>query len=148
MKKYLMSMLALIICMGMAQAKPVSVSQAKFLGQQFVQANFDQTRSSGELTLVYTGTTQKGIEGCYVFNVGETGFVIMSADDNFRPIIGYSDEGVFDVNNIPPAMEFYLNSIIEGRSHYNGNAVDPKVAAEWNSLAKNGKHQRAGRIHT
>ena len=71
MKKYLMSMLALIICMGMAQAKPVSVSQAKFLGQQFVQANFDQTRSSGELTLVYTGTTQKGIEGCYVFNVGE-----------------------------------------------------------------------------
>ncbi len=138
MKKYLMSMLALIICMGMAQAKPVSVSQAKFLGQQFVQANFDQTRSSGELTLVYTGTTQKGIEGCYVFNVGETGFVIMSADDNFRPVIGYSDEGVFDVNNIPPAMEFYLNSILEARSHYNGNVVNPKVATEWSSLAKNG----------
>ena len=139
MKKYLMSLLALVLGIGMVQANPVSVSQAKYLGQQFVQANFDQTRSNGELTLVYTGTSQKGTESCYVFNVGNSGFVIISADDNFRPVIGFSDEGIFDVNNMAPGMAYYLNSIIEARSHYNGNVVDPKVAAEWESLANTGR---------
>ena len=52
MKKYLMSIFALALGIGMAQANPVSVSQAKYVGQQFVQANFDQARQSSELTLV------------------------------------------------------------------------------------------------
>ena len=44
MKKYLMSLLALVFGIGMVQANPVSVSQAKYVGQQFVQANFEQSR--------------------------------------------------------------------------------------------------------
>ena len=44
MKKYLMSLLALVLGIGMVQANPVNVSQAKYVGQQFVQANFQQSR--------------------------------------------------------------------------------------------------------
>ena len=90
MKKHLLSLLALILGIGMVQANPVSVSQAKLVGQQFVQTNFDLSRQAGELTLVYTGTSTRGEACFYVFNVGNEGFVMVSADDVYRPIVGYS----------------------------------------------------------
>ena len=139
MKKYLLSMLALALGIGMAQAGPVSVSQAKYVGQQFVQANFEETRQSAELTLVYTGTTSRGEAGYYVFNVGSDGFVIVSGDDNFRPLIAYSQEGIFDVDNVSPGCAFYLNSIAESRSNANTNVIDPLVEMEWRSVMNNGK---------
>ena len=40
MKKYLLSLLAVVLGIGMAQARPVSLSQAKYVGQQFVQFFF------------------------------------------------------------------------------------------------------------
>ena len=81
MKKYVLSLLALVLGIGMVQANPVSVSQAKYVGQQFVQANFEQSRQSDDLTLVYTGTSIRGEACFYVFNVGTEGHVIVSADD-------------------------------------------------------------------
>ena len=88
MKKHLMTLLALVLGIGMAQAGPVGRSQAKYVGQQFVQANFDETRQSAELTLVYAAPSTRGEASYYIFNVGSDGFVIVSGDDNFRPIIG------------------------------------------------------------
>lgn len=139
MKKYLMSMLALALGIGTAFANPVSMSQAKYVGQQFVQANFDQARQSSELTHVYTGTSNRGDACFYVFNVGETGFVMVSADDVFRPIVGYSEEGTFDADNIAPEAAFYLNAIVEGRNNAKGNASEPKVRAEWQSVTNTGR---------
>ena len=69
MKKYLMTLLALVFGIGMVQANPVSLSQAKYVGQQFVQANFEQSRQIEDLTLVYTGTSTRGEACFYVFNV-------------------------------------------------------------------------------
>ena len=136
MKKYFLSILALALGLGMAQAGPVSVSQAKYVGQQFVQANFEETRQSAELTLVYTGTSTRGDVGYYVFNVGSDGFVIVSGDDNFRPLIAYSEEGNYDLNN--PTSAYYLNAIAEYRSGIN-NVVDPLVPVEWESVRNTGR---------
>ena len=134
-----MSMLALVLGIGMAQANPVSLSQAKYVGQQFVQANFEQARQSSELIHVYTGTSSRGDACFYVFNVGETGFVMISADDFYRPILGYSTEGKFDAQNINPEFGYMLNKVIANRSGRNtGNAV-PKVAAEWQSVMNSGR---------
>ena len=138
MKKYLMSLLALVFGIGMVQANPVSVSQAKYVGQQFVQANFEQSRQSDDLTLVYTGTSTRGEACFYVFNVGSKGFVMVSADDFYRPIVGYSDERNFDTN-INPELGFMLDKLIAGRTgRFTGKAT-PKVAAEWRSVMNSGK---------
>ena len=137
MKKHLMSLLALALGIGMAQAGPVSVSQAKYVGQQFVQANFKETRQSAELTLVYTGTTARGEASYYVFNVGNDGFVIVSGDDNFRPLIAYSEEGNYDLSN--PASNAYLNSIAQSRSSVNTNVIDPLVKKEWENVMNSGR---------
>ena len=44
----------------------------------------------------------------FVFNSTDEGFVIVSAEDNARAVLGYSDEGTFDANNIPENMQFWL----------------------------------------
>jgi hypothetical protein len=138
MKKHLLSLLALILGVGMVQANPVSVSQAKLVGQQFVQANFDFTRQGGELSLVYTGVSTRGEACFYVFNSGNEGFVMVSADDVYRPIIGYSDEDAFDANNINPELNYMLNELISYRSgRFTGQATT-QVAAEWRQVTYNG----------
>ena len=138
MKKYLMSLLALVLGLGLAQANPVTPSQAKYVGQQFVQANFEQSRQSDALTLVYTGASYRGETCFYVFNVGDNGYVMVSADDYFRPILGYSKEGLFPVDNMPDGLRYLLNAIIDNRAGRSGNAT-PLVAAEWNQVANTGR---------
>ncbi len=138
MKKYLMSLLAIALGIGMAQANPVDVSQAKYVGQQFVQANFEQSRQSQDLTLVYTGTSNRGEACFYVFNVGNEGFVMVSADDVYRPIVGYSDEGIFDANNINPELAYMLGELISGRSGKKLGQPSPMVAAEWDMVKNRG----------
>ena len=45
----------------------------------------------------------------YVFNaIGEQGFVLVSAEDNARAVLGYSDEGHIDARNIPANMRAWL----------------------------------------
>ena len=44
----------------------------------------------------------------FVFNSTDKGFVLVSAEDDARAVLGYSDEGTFDVNNIPKNMQFWL----------------------------------------
>ena len=44
----------------------------------------------------------------YVFNSTDEGFVLVSAEDNTRAVLGYSDQGRFDANNIPENMQFWL----------------------------------------
>ena len=139
MKKHLICMLALVLGIGMAQAGPVSQSQAKYVGQQFVQANFDLSRQGGDLTLVYTGTSNRGEACFYVFNVGNEGYVMVSADDFYRPILGYSDEGVFDAQNINPNLGYMLDQVIANRSGKLTGKANPKVAAEWQSVSNTGK---------
>jgi hypothetical protein len=139
MKKYLMSLLALVLGIGMVQANPVSVSQAKYVGQQFVQANFEQSRQSNDLTLVYTGTSTRGEACFYVFNVGNMGHVIVSADDFYRPIVAYSNEGIFDAENINPALGYMLNQVIANRTGKLTGKANPKVAAEWQSVMNSGR---------
>ena len=133
-----MSLLALILGVGMVNARPVNVSQAKYVGQQFVQANFEQSRQSADLTLVYTGTSTRGEVCFYVFNVGNDGFVMVSADDVYRPIIGFSDEGAFDAENINPELAYMLGELMDARSGKLTGVATPDVAAEWELVMNRG----------
>ena len=150
MKKYLLSMLAVVLGIGVAQARPVSESQAKYVGQQFVQANFEQSRQSAELTLVYTGTSNRGDACFYVFNVGNEGFVMVSADDAYRPIVGFSDEGIFDAQNINRELAYMLDRLIASREGKNLGEPAPMVAAEWELVSTRGTliSRNGGRANT
>ena len=130
--------MALTCCTITLQARPIDVEKAKEIGGNFVRANFGETRQIHDLQLVYTGSTDRGEICFYAFNVGEEGFVIVSADDRFRPIVGYSDEGPFETENMSPELEFYLEKIIEARTSPNAIFFD-NTAEEWQSVKDSGK---------
>ena len=140
MKKHIIIMLALALTCVTLQARPVDQETAKRLGQSFVKANFEFTRQSDQLDLVQTAFSDRGEACYYIFNVGETGFVIMAADDNYRPVIGYSDRGVFNPDDMAPALADYLEVVRQGVMMASQSA-SPKaaVAADWAMLEKCGR---------
>lgn len=76
----------------------------------------------------------------YVFNIGdEKGFVIVAADDDVYPILGYSFEGSFIVErkntavNFSDWMDIYTDQILFVRE--NSLKADKNIAEEWQRLS-------------
>ena len=138
MKKSLLLSLVVLLSMTALNARPIDAARAKTIGQRFAHANFDSNLRGSELQLVYTGSSSRGETCFYAFNVGESGFVIVSADDRFRPIVGYSDEGPFETENMSPELAFYLEKIIEARTSRNAVLFDD-TEQEWQSVATTGR---------
>ena len=140
MKKLLTLAIAVILGIGTMFANPVDVNTAKSLGQMFVQANFEQARST-DLQLYYTVTSDNGQPCAYVFNLGNEGFVIVAASDNVRPILGYSKSHAFDASNpyngAMYMLETYKNSISYAME--TNIKATPDIAGEWASLRNCGK---------
>lgn len=138
MKKLILLSFVVLLSMTTLNARPIDAARAKEIGQRFAQANFNSNLRSSELQLVYTGSSSRGETCFYTFNVGDGGFVIVSADDRFRPIVGYSDEGPFETENMSPELAFYLEKIIEARTNRNVVLFDD-TEREWQSVATTGR---------
>ncbi len=135
MKKLLSLTVAILLGIGAIYANPVDVNSAKIVGQKFVQTKFEASRGAN-LELVYTFSIDRE-KIFYVFNVDDNGFVVVSADDMFRPIVGYGTGETFDTEN--PARMYYLNALAEGRTLDRNKVNDPKVAEEWESVRNYGR---------
>ena len=131
MKRLIPFLVVLLGCLTL-QAAPVSLEEARTLGQRFVQANFEPARQDGELALVYSKPS------FYVFNVGEAGFVIISAYANYTPLLGYSQEGVFNPDDMAPALEDFLDRVDAYRTVRTQAPASLDVARDWESLRNNG----------
>lgn len=138
MKIKILSLLLLIVCFSVF-GKPVDENRAKTVGLYFLQNKTNSTllKEAKNLQLAYkvTATIGDALEErtmFYVFNVDTIGFVIVSGDDTVIPILGYSDQGIFHSDNIPPAfqkwLEGYKNEIIYIISH------DIKATEDINKL--------------
>lgn len=132
MKRIIPFLLILLGCLAL-DAAPVGLEEARMLGQRFVRSNFELTRQSDELTLVYS------MPSFYVFNVGETGFVILSANDNYKPLLGYSQEGVFNPDDMAPALEDFLNRVNDYRTTRTDIVASQEIVSDWESLRHKGK---------
>lgn len=62
------------------------------------------------VTLAYTQhMAQSDTAALYVFNTSnDKGFVVVSADDNTRAVLGYTDRGTFSEASMPANMRFWL----------------------------------------
>lgn len=65
---------------------------------------------AAKLQYAYTAMQPDGLPAFYVFNKGEEeGFVIVSADDRAYTVLGYSDSGNWDENDLPDNMRAWLD---------------------------------------
>lgn len=134
----------------LSYAKQVPLDTAKIVAKNFLVVNTNSypNLEVSSIELVYTASSKANsnlgaIEPnnyFYIFNtVSPLGFIIVSADDNVIPVLGYSDENNFDPNNIPPNcakwLEGYKNEIryvIE-----NNVSETQEIRNDWVNLKSN-----------
>lgn len=129
----------LLAAFFVGNANPVDVDAAKAIGTKFLKASTN-LKSVPELTLVTTYQIDRGDAAFYVFNATD-GFVIVAADDCATPILAYSDEGQFDSDDIPPAMQAYLEGFVEQIEYgiENNISADEKTARQWQLVKATGR---------
>ena len=109
MRRTFIGMLIMSAFAGGVIAAPITPEEAL----NRVSKNNSMRVSSNNLKnakLVHTVATETGVSSLYVFNRGvNQGYMILSADDTAYPLLGYSDSGSFDSENMPPQMEWWLD---------------------------------------
>ena len=119
---------ALIFALLPLQAEKVDAGKAGSLAQRYVQSKRglpegDLVRlkhtATQKLKMNLTASVRDAVQThaqdtafYYVFNVSEAaggGFVIVAGDDAVTPVLGYSDSGSYDENNLPPNFVYWMN---------------------------------------
>ena len=139
--RFITLMLLLLGATFAAEANPVDMKTAREIGLKFLNANTKAPlRNADELQWVTTYNTNRGDAAFYVFNT-QDGFVIVSADDCTTPILGYSNEGHFDMENIPIQLQEYLQGFVDQIEYGIENHVqaDKRTAEQWERVRTNGQ---------
>lgn len=105
MRRLLILTLTLMVALIM-KAGNVTPEEALQKAENFLQNKYSTHRASGTFP---TLTMTRPISGLYVFNVGKNdGFIIVSPDDSTVEILGYSNSGQINPDNIPDNMRAWL----------------------------------------
>ena len=126
MKKYILTTLCLLVAI-VAAAQTISTQRARHLATQFVQQRLNTLATTTTQPVYVVNGTQDEAADVYVFNVRNSltahdGFVLVAAEEDLDdPILGYSDDGAFDLQNAPANfrwwMQQYAQQIEYWRSH-------------------------------
>ena len=118
-----------------AWANPVTPQTAlqtanAFLAKRGIRAPMTLQQS---VTRAASGTRVQEQKGYYVFNAGaKNGFVIVSGSDRTAPILGYSDSGTFDEDNLNPNTKAWLSRYADEikylESHPSPAYITPQAA--------------------
>lgn len=104
MKRILLFTITLVLAIGM-KAATRSLQEAQQEAAQYFNTHTQalrKTPKSQALTHAWTSETTNGQPAFYVFNRGEEdGWVIIAADDHAYTILGYSDQGHFNMDELP-----------------------------------------------
>lgn len=107
-----------------AVAAPRTTEQALAIAKQFAlnhpalckaQVTRTQLSSKSSARLVHSVRTEFQSRPFDVFNVGEdNGFIVVSADDRFKPVLGYSTQGhIAEDGVVPDGLQYWLNFLSE-----------------------------------
>ncbi len=120
-------------------ANPVGVNKAKSLGIKFM--SYNTSIKATDANLAYTAYADNGTACFYVFSMKPRGFVIVSADDRAKPILGYSTEGSFSKDEIPDGLQSFFKNYQAGFSQMmeSDEAQTEMAANDWKRLGETGK---------
>lgn len=115
MRKYLLTLVGCTLWTLLSMAAPRTAQEAAEIASRFTSLHqtIRAKQSSAmkqQMRLAYTQAQTNHTPALYVFNTekADGGFVIVSADDNTRAILGYADNGTFSEENMPANMRFWL----------------------------------------
>lgn len=137
-----------------AYAGDVNVTDARLAANNFLKQHVSTMPGSfkapalADLRLAHAEASpnQLGVNDYYAFNINGGGFVIVSGEDRSVPILGYSDKGFIDFNNLPAPLKDLLDGykaeieflrsyqgddLIASPSIKVGGTVGPLIQTTW-----------------
>lgn len=144
MRYHIIIVLAALLLSGTVMANPVTTSDARqkadaFLKKEAITASGSRRAALQSPQLVEAPAAFG--DALHVFNIeGQNGYVIVSGDDRTEEILGYVDNGSFDINNIPANMRFWLQAVSDAITtgqaapkirRAERAAVEPVVTTHW-----------------
>ena len=108
MKRIFTLVTSVILALGFGAAAPVNKDEAREIAKQFIKSR--QAGKAQSLGVTNKVETALESEELYVFNVGDTGggFVIVSAEDQTIPVLGWSTEGTYEQGKVNPSVAFVI----------------------------------------
>ncbi len=93
-------------------ADTISVKDAKQVAKNFIietsNLYYQKDRNNVDLELITSKKDTNNEPYYYMFNIQPEGFIIVSAEDVFNPILGYNLTGKMDSNSNNPAFESWM----------------------------------------
>ena len=148
MKRLNLTGVGLLVCAAM-QAASLTPQQAI---DRLNDGRFSKAGASHlETSPAWTARTADGTATAYIFNMTDgQGFRILSADDAAYAVLGYSDTGSIDPNNMSPELKWWLEQLGAQMEYYISKgatageatpnyaptaAIEPLVKSKWNQDA-------------
>lgn len=156
MKKSLYAAIALLMGVGTLHAEHVDKTAALETAAQFMQTLNPLASIMVEPAKKAARRTAEGTESTteayyYIFNAkNDQGFVIVSGDDRTPQVLGYSDKGRLDTQNIPVNLQEMLDSyeaqikmldsmtdyeassaMAKRRANATRNSISPMITTNW-----------------
>ncbi len=121
--------ISIIFMVGGLFAKEIPVDQARNVALNFI---YEQTgQKIGSQSLSWQEFSLSEAADYYIFNIKGGGFVIVSAEDNFYPIIGYSFENEFKTENMPENLSSWMHHYAEQIEYVRANNIQAENANLW-----------------
>ncbi len=132
-----------LMAISTAWAMPINENQARSIAASFMASH---AMHSPSLKMAHKAPMAKAAgadkAAYYVFTGNQGGYVIVAGDDRAPAVLGYSDDGTFDSQNMPEAMQYMLEGYaaqIEALATYakparlltSAPAIRPLVKAAW-----------------
>jgi len=152
--KFYFSFISIIFVLLPLHAKKVELEKAESVAQNCVQSK-QKFRAANDIRLKYAATNRNRQGNAfraqdasvqdtvyyYVFDVNESaggGFVIVAGDDAVRPVLGYSDKGSYDENNLPPNFAWWMDELQQQIAYAQTHNLPQSKAVgdEWDSYLK------------
>ena len=137
--KKIYTLLVGVLCLMSITLEARTMQEASAVASAFIQARYESTpakrlqkaaAATAATAPVELAFTQYQIDNTtpavFVFNSTDEGFVLVSAEDDARAVLGYSDEGTFDANNIPENMQFWLKMYADELAKAKGERLEVK----------------------
>ncbi len=147
--------LALIVCSLLSistQARQLNEKEALQRASEFLSHPTGKKAPASNLSSLRLSYVAKDASSThyYVFNRDNNkGFVIASADDRLVPVLGYSDNGNIDMNNLPDNVRYWMEeysrqiewvyahpqdyaTVYQAPSRTTYADIEPLVTTKWN----------------
>lgn len=156
MKKHLLTIAVLTLATCIAKADPIDQKRAATIASEYASPGKQVTLVTKSKRTPSMAMKLKAAVAAtspyYIYSRGEgKGFVIVSGDDCLPEVLGYTEQGNFDPNNLPPALSdmlaYYANAVevaqMKGtnfrydekkyiqRAAANRQNIAPFVSAHW-----------------